>query len=130
VADTKGIRAALLVLLGLCAACALLVHSYNHARLARRTQAIKDIQTIQTAEVQYQAWHGRYAASLAELGEAGLIPGDLAGGRKGGFYFILTPRPNGYNIDAVPEGRSASDGQMVDGPLRPRTRHHGEQIVS
>lgn len=79
---------------------------------ARETAAARHIQTIHTAQAQYSAQFGKYAASLAELGPpasgqpgpagADLIPKDLAEGEKGGYRFTLEATPQGYKVTAVP----------------------------
>jgi type IV pilus assembly protein PilA len=97
----------------------------EYSRLHNETNAIKAIQTIHTMEVQYQSEYGRYATSLAELGD--LIDSGLAAGEKSGYKFTLTGYQGGYAISAVPlaygsTGKRAfySDQGMVirenDGP--------------
>ena len=85
---------------------------------ARKTAAIKALQAISAAEAQYQAWYGRYALSLRELGppdegEAGpgaadLIDGDLASGEKDGYRFAVTVKNGRYTVTAKPVNRGDS----------------------
>jgi type IV pilus assembly protein PilA len=85
----------------------------SRARMyALETAAIGHIRTIHTAETQYFSQFGRYAQTLTELGPptsgnagpaaADLIPADLASGEKGGYKFVLTATPLGYNLNANP----------------------------
>lgn len=64
---------------------------------------VRALTTIETAELQYYATHGRFAAALRELGPSGdgLIEQDLANGEKSGFQFDLTGTPAGYEIRAT-----------------------------
>jgi type IV pilus assembly protein PilA len=81
--------------------------------LAHETAAVQQIKTIHTAEAQYYAQFGRYAASLAALGPsaskamgpeaAGLIPENLAGGKKSGYLFEVGQTREGYAVTASPE---------------------------
>jgi prepilin-type N-terminal cleavage/methylation domain-containing protein len=81
--------------------------------LAHETAAFAEIKTINTAEAQYFAQFGRYAASLASLGPsgdrtmgpeaAGLIPESLASGKKSGYLVEVGVTSGGYAVTAVPE---------------------------
>jgi type IV pilus assembly protein PilA len=81
--------------------------------LAHETATVQEIKTIHSAEAQYFAQFGRYAANLAALGPhgtrpmgpeaAGLIPQNLADGKKSGYLFELGPTAEGYAITAVPQ---------------------------
>ena len=51
-------------------------------------------------QVQYNSQYGRYATSLAELGD--LIDGKLVAGEKSGYKFSLTSNQGGYAVSAVP----------------------------
>jgi type IV pilus assembly protein PilA len=64
------------------------------------TAAIKVIQTIHTMQVQYNSQYGRYATSLAELGD--LIDSNLAAVEKSGYKFSLLSNQGGYAVSAVP----------------------------
>jgi hypothetical protein len=81
------IRRLLLPLVFLVVALMLANRAGKRTQLNREMNAVKAITTItttiHTAETQYYSQHGRYAASLAELGKAGLIGRDLAKGEKG-----------------------------------------------
>jgi len=80
--------------------------------LARETAAISNIRTIQTAQAQYYAQFGSYAASLEALGPppggnkgpqaANLIPRTLAHGLAGGYLFALHGSETGYTVSATP----------------------------
>ena len=76
-------------------------------------------------QVQYSSQYGRYATSLAELGD--LIDSELSAGEKSGYKFSLISNQGGYAVNAVPiiygsSGRRAfySDQTLVirinDGP--------------
>jgi type IV pilus assembly protein PilA len=81
--------------------------------ISHETSAIQEIKTIHTAEAQYYAQFGKYAASLAALGPsaasatgpeaAGLIPQNLARGKKGGYVFEVAATPDGYSVTAYPQ---------------------------
>lgn len=81
--------------------------------LAHETTAIQHIKTIHTAEAQYLAQFGKYADNLGSLGPqtknaagpdaAGLIPEDLAGGKKSGYLFEVSATSEGYAVTAAPE---------------------------
>ncbi len=84
----------------------------------REMAAIKQIQTIQAAQTQYYSQFGKYATKLDELGPptsgqegptaAGLIPGDLAKGKKTGYMFTLAAGQAGYAINATPEAYNST----------------------
>ncbi|MCU1295146.1 MAG: putative pilin, type [Bryobacterales bacterium] len=76
--------------------------------------AIAEVRTINQAEIQYQSQFGQYATSLTQLGpapsgaaegpsNAGLIPGNLAGGTASGYNFTIATIPTGYAVTAVPK---------------------------
>jgi type IV pilus assembly protein PilA len=101
------------------------------SRYAGETAAIKSISTIHNMQVQYSSQYGRYATSLAELGD--LIDSELAAGQKTGYKFSLTSDQGGYAVSAVPtfygsSGKRSfySDQSMVvrinEGP-EPATAH-------
>jgi type IV pilus assembly protein PilA len=81
--------------------------------MAHETAVVSEIKTIHTTEAQYFAQFGRYAATLAALGPhgtrpigpeaAGLIPQNLADGKKSGYLFELAPTEDGYQVTAVPQ---------------------------
>ncbi len=91
----------------------------SRARMySMETAAIAAIRTLHTAQVQYYSQYGRYATSLAELGPptsgaanpsaADLIGGDLSGGEKQGYKFIMTGNASGYVINANPVAYNSS----------------------
>jgi hypothetical protein len=97
----------------LAAACMLACGRVDDQRnRANETAAIVTIKTIHTAQTQYFAQFGRFAATLAELGPpasgppsiqaADLIPANLTTGKKSGYSFELTTSPAGYVIRAEP----------------------------
>jgi len=57
-------------------------------------QAIRSIRTLHTAETQYMSELGKYATTLAQLGQAR---------EKDGYLFTLTSTPTGYTINANPK---------------------------
>jgi prepilin-type N-terminal cleavage/methylation domain-containing protein len=81
--------------------------------MAHETSAVQEIKTIHTAEAQYYSQFGHYAPDLGALGPhgaramgpegAGLIPPNLASGKKGGYLFEVGPTPDGYAVSAVPQ---------------------------
>ena len=81
--------------------------------MAHETAAVQEIKTIHTAEAQYFAQFGKYATSLASLGPAGnrtvgpeaagLIPQNLASGKKSGYLLEVDATPDGYAVIAVPQ---------------------------
>jgi type IV pilus assembly protein PilA len=86
--------------------------------LAHETAAIEEIRTIHTAEAQYFAQFGKYAPGLKALGPsgnrtsgpeaAGLIPPNLAGGKKSGYLVDLAETTDGYAVTAVPQKPGSS----------------------
>ncbi len=93
---------------------AIAIPRIDKARMqTQETAAVRQIQTIHTAQAQYYSQFGKYAAKLEELGPptsgqegpagAGLLPGDLAKGKKTGYLFSLTGGPGGYTVNANPE---------------------------
>ncbi|MGD1069183.1 MAG: hypothetical protein ABSB15_03500 [Bryobacteraceae bacterium] len=112
------IRRLLLPLVFLVVALMLANRAGKRTQFNREMNAVKAITTtIHTAETQYYSQHGRYAASLAELGKAGLIGRDLAKGEKGGFRFTLRPTATSYTIQL---GGRSEEIQYDD--RRPATR--------
>src|SRR5260370_41404219 len=98
--------------------------------LSQESAAVQQIRTIEPMQAEYSTQFARYATQLAELGPpatgqasasaAGLIPGELAAGKKTGYVFALQGSPSGYVIHADPEtynsaGRRSfySDESMV-----------------
>jgi type IV pilus assembly protein PilA len=81
--------------------------------MGRETAVIEEIKTINAGQAQYFAQFGGYASNLATLGPpatgkmspdaAGLIPANLAGGVKSGYFFDLSATQDGYTISAVPQ---------------------------
>jgi type IV pilus assembly protein PilA len=81
--------------------------------LAHETAAVAEIKTINAAEAQYFAQFAKYAVSLAALGPpatgrmgpeaAGLIPENLAGGKKSGYLVEVHGTEDGYAVTAVPQ---------------------------
>ncbi len=93
---------------------AIAIPRIDKARMqTQETAAVRQIQTIHTAQAQYYSQFGKYAAKLEELGPptsgqegpagAGLLPGDLAKGKKTGYLFSLVGGPGGYTVNANPE---------------------------
>ena len=86
--------------------------------LAHETAALAEIKTNHTAEAQYFAQFGKYAATLASLGPsggrtmgpeaAGLIPENLASGKKSGYLVEVSVTSDGYAVTAVPQKFSSS----------------------
>ncbi len=101
--------------------------------MAHETAATQEIKTIHTAEAQYYAQFGKYASDLVALGPrgarpigaeaAGLIPENLASGKKSGFVFEVGPTAEGYAVIAVPEkfGKSGRRSFYSDQTLVIRT---------
>jgi type IV pilus assembly protein PilA len=87
-------------------------------RYANETAAVKAIQTVHTMEAQYQSEYGRYATSLAELGD--LIDSRLEAGEKSGYRFTLAGNQGGYAISAVP---------LAYGPTGRRTFYSDQSMV-
>jgi hypothetical protein len=85
-------------------ACWSCVSRMDRARIAaQETAAIHRISTIHQAEVQYYSMNNKYAASLAELVSADILPKAFAEGKDGGYIFKVTLLPNGYAVTATPE---------------------------
>ena len=89
---------------------------FSKARMfTHEMAAILTLDTINTVQTQYYGTHGRYAASLAELGPpaagagvatasaADLISSDLAAGSKSGYHFAMAGSPIGYTVNANPQ---------------------------
>jgi type IV pilus assembly protein PilA len=74
--------------------------------LAHETAAMEEIKTLHTAEAQYFAQFGKYAGNLTSL--AGLIPQNLASGKKSGYLVELAETPDGYAVSAVPQKPGSS----------------------
>ncbi len=93
----------------------------NVYRDANETAVKRQLQTIFAAQLQYQSQFGRYAATLAELGPpsggpngpsgAHLIPASLASGKKNGYVFTMTLRPEGFAVNANPASFGAAGGR-------------------
>ena len=88
--------------------------------LAEEYAAIHRISTIHVAEAQYYSMNNKYAASLAELVSADILPKAFAKGKDGGYIFNVSAGAKGYVVTAVPEvyGRTGtrnfySDETMV-----------------
>ena len=114
------VNAALLIL------CALaIIEMSPQIMLARETAAIRQIKTIHTAEAQYYAQFGKYANKLAATGPqaAGLIPENLASGKKSGYLFEVGSTSEGYAVTAAPEkfGKSGRRSFFSDQTLVVRT---------
>lgn len=85
---------------------------------SREIATIREIEVIQTAQAQYYSTYSRYAENLEQLGPpragkegaeaAGLLPEDLASGKKGGYLFSLVGVPEAYGIWAIPEAWNKS----------------------
>jgi type IV pilus assembly protein PilA len=81
--------------------------------MAHETAAVQQIKTIHAAEAQYYAQFGTYGPNLAALGPpaagkmgpeaAGLIPQNLASGKKSGYTFEVGATPDGYAVFVVPQ---------------------------
>jgi hypothetical protein len=65
--------------------------------------AIANIRTIHAAEIEFFSRYGRYGG-LAELGPvgAGILLGELAGGRSQGHTFLIRTNEFGYTIQTAP----------------------------
>ena len=83
-------------------------------RMANELAAIRSCQTINTAQIQYFAQYGRYAATLAELGPApgggqptpdaaSLMDENLVDGIHLGYAFSMIGTPAGYSHNADPQ---------------------------
>ena len=72
--------------------------------MAHETAAIEQVRVIHAADTQYFAQFEKYAENLAALGPPlGLIPENLAKGRKSGYVFEARLTNDGYAITAIPE---------------------------
>lgn len=103
-----------LILLAVLVSAAIIAPILSRGTRARALEAtaLADIQTIHTAQAQYHAQFGRYAASLDELGpnnigakgaaRADLLQGNLPSGIKDGYQFTLQGGPSVYTINANP----------------------------
>lgn len=83
-------------------------------RMANELAAIRSCQAINTAQIQYFAQYGRYAASLVELGPvpgggqptpdaAHLMDENLVDGIHLGYAFSMIGTPAGYSLNADPQ---------------------------
>ena len=73
----------------------------THQKAAKEVAAAQMIGSLHKAQMQYMSQYGRYAQNLAELGPAasgkesaaaaGIIPRELAAGKKTGYLFQLLP---------------------------------------
>src|SRR4051794_5460224 len=72
---------------------------------AREASAMNSLKVIYTAQLQYHDRFGKYAASLAELGQPGanFIGEDLAAGVHKGYKFTLIATSETYTVNANPE---------------------------
>lgn len=81
---------------------------------SREIAVMRDIETIHTAQTQYYSVYSRYAVSLEALGpapnggketaeRAGLLPDNLAAGKKGGYLWSLVGADESYAVWAIPE---------------------------
>jgi type IV pilus assembly protein PilA len=107
--------------------------------MAHETAAMQQIKTIHAAEAQYYSQFGKYAATLAALGPsgthamgpeaAGLVPENLATGKKSGYLFEAAVTPDGYALTAVPQkpGSSGRRSFYSDQTLVIRTSWTAEQ---
>lgn len=79
----------------------------------REEAAYNSIQTLIDAQAQYRSKYARYAERLQELGPppgggapseqaAGLIPGDLASGRRFGYQFQVRSYGATFKVNASP----------------------------
>lgn len=71
--------------------------SVHRAQINRDMAAMKTITALQTAEVQYFAQYGKYAASLTEL-----APSMAETGEESGYKFVVAGTATGYTISATP----------------------------
>ena len=93
----------LIVIVGVVITISIGVPKYIRARMSLREEAaILQIQAVHRAQRQYRSRHGRFAASLTELAEAGLIGSDVASGSKQGYQFVLSGGGGDYSIRAKP----------------------------
>ena len=75
--------------------------------------AVHAVMTLNTLQVQYQSQHGRYAGSLAELGQA-------AAAENHGYKFAAVRTGGGYAISAVP---------LVFGSTGSRTFYSDQSLI-
>jgi hypothetical protein len=109
-------------------ACWSCVPKLDRARIrAQEYAAIHRITTIHQAEVQYYSMNNKYAASLAELASADLVPKPLAEGKDGGYIFKVTLQPNGYAVTAAPEVFGSTGNRSFYSDQTLVTRHSETQ---
>ena len=83
-------------------------------KMAYELGAIEACRTINTAQIQYFAQFGRYAANLNELGPipgnatpspaaSDLIPETLVDGLHSGYAYSMIGTPSGYSVNADPQ---------------------------
>jgi len=65
--------------------------------------AVVHLRMLNTAESKYLSRYGSFAGSLPQLESNGLIPHDLATGKKGGYTFTLIQTAQGYSATGVPD---------------------------
>ena len=70
--------------------------------LAHETAATQEIRAIHTGEAQYFAQFGKFDG-LVVLGQAKLIPENLASGKKSGYLIEVGVTADGYAVTAVPQ---------------------------
>lgn len=80
--------------------------------MANEVATARMVQTIHTAQAQYYAQFGQYAAGLSALGPpatgvpsesaAALLPASLASGKHSGYRISLSGGGNRYSVSAVP----------------------------
>ena len=70
--------------------------------IANEIGAMQEIKAVDTAEVMNYSQYGKYASSLQELAQAGMIPASSAQDTKGGYRFTLSSSSSGYEIHADP----------------------------
>lgn len=83
----------------------------QNARLA--SGALED---VTAAQREFRADNDRWAGSLAELGDAGLIDDQLATGTKDGYTFTLAETPDGWEASASPvaPGKTGDAAYVAD----------------
>ena len=95
------------------------------------SSAIEQVRELHIAQTQYFTRVGRYAASLKELEEAGIIDSALATGEKKGYRYQLAKAVNGYTITAAP---NAFNGSGVRNFYSDQTKvihqHHGRELAT
>lgn len=90
------------------------IPKFNQVQMqAKEVAAIQNIGALHKAQAMYMSQHGRYAASLGELGPpasgqagqaaADLIPKSLSEGKFQGYVFRVQATEEGYAINADPE---------------------------